>query len=343
MPTLLLFGQIRLMKNYGAMKFSLKHLIFFVTFAALLCGVISFAYTRVRVVQAKAMQALQMAEAARHEAEEARRNAEHEQWKRLSQAGDEAIRQFGQTGRCSILHWNINSSGQPATIARRLIGLGRYDIVGLSNVDKPEFYEQAIRENWPGRYEFLRGSDNLMMFYDQKKFRLIKRGNLKRSVNTPSSSEKRHGPMFVRLEERTNHQELIVTLSHLTRDDAELRAEQAGDLRDWAQNQALPVIAIGEFNFDYDFKTEKGDAGFDEFVQGGVWKLIKPTSLIDIHSAEELNGHDRFPESTLNFSFVTGAAKNWKIKSREFVRDSDSFDEKTVRHRPVELFFTVTK
>ena len=39
------------------MKFSLKQLILFVTFAAILCGVMGFAYNRVRVAQQMADQA----------------------------------------------------------------------------------------------------------------------------------------------------------------------------------------------------------------------------------------------------------------------------------------------
>ena len=49
-----------------------------------------------------------------------------------------------------ILHWNVESGGNdPATIAAQLIELGRYDIVGLSEVDDPEPYVDAITQKWP--------------------------------------------------------------------------------------------------------------------------------------------------------------------------------------------------
>jgi hypothetical protein len=53
---------------------------------------------------------------------------------------------------------------------------------------------------------------------------------------------------------------------------------------------------------------------------------------------ERRKGVDRYPDSMLDFSFVAGAAKNWKAECRAIVRDGDfPDDDKTSDHRPVEL------
>lgn len=51
-------------------------------------------------------------------------------------------------------------------------------------------------------------------------------------------------------------------LKHLARRDAIMRRGQAEGLREWAKTQSLPIIAMGDFNFDYDFHTEKGNEAF---------------------------------------------------------------------------------
>jgi endonuclease/exonuclease/phosphatase family metal-dependent hydrolase len=115
---------------------------------------------------------------------------------------------------------------------------------------------------------------------------------------------------------------MIVILNHLARGDAEFRQQQAAALREWARNKSTPIIAIGDYNFDYDFKTQKGNLAFDEFLKDGVWKWIKPVEMIDTNWSDD-NGVDRYPDSMLDFNFVAGAAKDLKAECRVIVRDGD--------------------
>ena len=55
----------------------------------------------------------------------------------------------------------------------------------------------------------------------------------------------------------------------MARGDTEFRAEQAGGLREWARTKSAPLIAIGDYNFDWDFRTEKGNSDFDAFMRDG--------------------------------------------------------------------------
>ena len=107
----------------------------------------------------------------------------------------------------------------------------------------------------------------------------------------------------------------------------------------WAKTQTLPIIAVGDFNFDYDFHTETGNKAFSVFLQDDVWKWLKPTRLIDTNWADRNeDGVDDYPGSILDFAFVAKSAKEWKTTSRVIVRDGDFPDDETTSdHRAVEM------
>ena len=67
---------------------------------------------------------------------------------------------------------------------------------------------------------------------------------------------------MARLRDKQSGVKFLLVLNHLARGDAELRQEQAKALRLWAADQELPIISIGDYNFDFDFPTQKGgDSG----------------------------------------------------------------------------------
>lgn len=315
------------------MKYNLKHLMIFVTLAAMICGVMGLAHTRVRIAE-------QIALKERLKAEQLQSVAL--QYMRMA---DEISSQLQPSKEYSILHWNIESGGNdPTIIAKQLVDLGRYDIIGLSKVGKPEVYEQAMNQNWPRRYGFVRGttgnSDSLLLIYDKTKFELVESAEIREAGGVLLNNGRHRAPLYVRLEECFQKQPLIVILNHLARDDAEFRQQQAGAVREWARNKSTPMVAIGDCNFDYDFSTQKGNAGFDEFIRDGVWKWIEPVRMIDTNWSGD-NGVDRYPDSMLDFNFVAGAAKQWNAKCRVIVRHGDfPDDDKTSDHRPVELILT---
>lgn len=101
----------------------------------------------------------------------------------------------------------------------------------------------------------------------------------------------------------------------------------------------MPIIAVGDFNFDYDFATKNGNEAFRQFMQDGIWKWVKPEKLVDTNWADRNNdGVDDYPGSMLDFVFAANAAKEWKTECRVIFRDGDfPDDDKTSDHRPVEL------
>jgi hypothetical protein len=338
------------------MKFSLKQLILFVTVAALLCGVLGYAYTR---VQMERQLALQMRMVAEQRLEEA--FAQVEQAESSRQAAEAKLAKAEQLARAtevsngsqsdfkySILYWNIESGGNdPATIAKQLIDLGRYDIIGLSEVDDPEPYVDAITQVLPDDFDFIRGKtginngredDRLLLCVDNTKFELIAFDDIDEAGGVTFNDGRHRAPLYVRIKDRNTKQEIIVLLNHLARENTEFRQQQAAGLREWARTKTTPIIAIGDYNFDFDFPTQKGKLAFDEFLKDGVWKWIKPVEMIDTNWSDDGQGKDRYPDSMLGFNFVAGAAKDWKAECRVIVRDGDfPDDDKTSDHRPVEL------
>ena len=106
----------------------------------------------------------------------------------------------------------------------------------------------------------------------------------------------------------------------------------------------LPVIAIGDYNFDYVFATGQGNAAFDIFMQDDVLTWVEPEELIDSNWYDgNADGLDDYPGSVLDFAFVANDAKKWNPKAKVIVREGDFPDsDQTSDHRPMELIITPT-
>ena len=148
-------------------------------------------------------------------------------------------------------------------------------------------------------------------------------------------------PFYVRLKDKKTQTELIVMTNHLARQDDHLRFKQAAGLREWARDQPVGVVNIGDFNMDYSFKKKRGNDAFPEMLRDGIWSWIPPEPLVDSQWSDR-NGKDVYPNSTVDFAFVSGPAKRWNPKCRVIVRAGDFPDDlSTSDHRPVELRLTL--
>ena len=113
-------------------------------------------------------------------------------------------------------------------------------------------------------------------------------------------------------------------------------------MRKWAEAQSLPLLAIGDYNFDYDFHAMAGNQAYQLFTKGSVWKWLRPEELIDSNWSDinprlpDDQRTDRYPDSILDFIFVAGPAQEWQAKSWVVVRPGDFPDSgETSDHRPV--------
>lgn len=241
-----------------------------------------------------------------------------------------------------ILAWNIESDGSdPAVIREQLAKLESYDVVALS--ETPATQVENLARAVGANHKWIMGqtghNDRLMIIYDGDRFELVRQLELSRGGDIALNDGNHRSPLVAHLRDRTSGLEFLVMNNHLARRNAELREQQARGLVAWARDQTLPVIAVGDYNFDFAFTTQSGNEAFRAFLAAGVWTWIKPDPLVDTNWADNnLDGRDDYPDSMLDFVFVAGRAKEWRVTSRVIVREGDFPDDaRTSDHRPVEV------
>lgn len=242
----------------------------------------------------------------------------------------------------SIVSWNVESGGSdPTVIAKTLSEFVKYDIVCLSEVSPKHFldYAEAVGPKFMAINGRTGREDSLQILVNNVRFEVLQTSELERYGDVVLNNGSHRSPLFVRLRDRTTGKEFIVMTNHLARGNAELRKQQAIGLREWARDQNVGVITIGDFNMDFDFRTERGNDAFPEMIRDNVWEWVRPKQLIDTNWADRnKDGVDDYPDSMLDFAFVAGPAKTWAPECVVLVRPGDfPDDEKTSDHRPIEL------
>jgi endonuclease/exonuclease/phosphatase family metal-dependent hydrolase len=292
------------------------------------------------------------------------------QWLVVVVVGVFAVAARGEEFR--LLAWNVESNrpkSRPVTdagvIAAELTALmkdaaTRAPIVALSEVEPRNAipFQQAIAVGLGTEVDFitsasggLQDTDSLMLVVDRKRFAIEEAVEIHRyggltanfNVSTPESDEfgavRARSPLLVKLRDRTDDRTFHLFVLHLARGEAELRTDQARVLRRWAEDHRdQPVIAAGDFNFDYEFRTSRGNEAYDAMTEGGVWQWLKPDPLVDSNWTDDRNqpGRDLYPDSILDFVFVANAARQWHGESDVVVRPGDFPDtDRTSDHRPI--------
>jgi hypothetical protein len=270
-----------------------------------------------------------------------------------------------------LLAWNVESNrpGSPPdsdarVIARQLVGLlkapaTRGQIVALSEVAPADVhaYRKAVALGLDGEVDFVtsasggfRDADSLLLVVDATRFRIEDAVELHRyagiaaNFNVDDDSSPEHGtvrarsPLVAKIRDLASDEWFWVVVVHLARGEDDLRTDQARMLVAWARDQEAPVIAAGDFNFDWDMYTKRGNPGFDAMTDGGVWTWIRPDPLRDTNwaAARDNPKRDRFPDSILDFVFVAQGATGWRGESQVIVRPGDfPDDDETSDHRPI--------
>lgn len=242
----------------------------------------------------------------------------------------------------SILAWNIESGGNdPAEISYQLSELSGYDIYAFSEVDDDNvmLYASSCGPHFSYVVSFSGRRDRLLTLFDAERFELLKHEELDSYRDIRLNDSNHRSPLVLLLQDRTSGVEFQVVTVHLARGDADLRTEQAKGLREWGRDQTLSTIAIGDFNMDFDFHTERGNEAFPEMLRDNVWTWVRPEKLIDTNwSDPDGDGMDNYPDSMLDFAFVADWAKDWNPVCRVVVREGDFPDDHaTSDHRPIEL------
>jgi endonuclease/exonuclease/phosphatase family metal-dependent hydrolase len=248
-------------------------------------------------------------------------------------------------GAVRMIAWNVESGGNdPAVISQQLSAFQGCDVICLSEVSSANFerYSTALE----GKYHEIHGvtgrADRLQIFVKRDRYEVLEEKELSQHGQFVLNKGYHRSPLYVRIKDQLSGDELIVMTNHLARGNAKFRQEQAIGLREWARDQNVSVIALGDFNMDYDFRTMKGNPAFDEMVRDNVWSWIAPTDFVDTNwSDRDGDGNDNYPDSMLDLAFAAGAAKEWGIECRVVIRPDDfPDDESTSDHRPIEVLYS---
>ena len=293
---------------------------------------------------------------------------------------------FAFSAEIRALTWNVESdlpfrqTNDPAVIAEQLTELqtefGPYDVIGLTEVlaSNATRYKLAVESGQGEYHAFVSstgGSDRMLLLIRADRFEII--GDAAReltrvggpnSFRFPGGAARR--PFLAELRDRENDGlEFIFMVNHLTRGNDRNRQRQAEGLREWARQQTKPIIAVGDYNFDFDFRNLTGNQSMAIFMrrpasEGGafVWQWVIPSveftvtgdsdadrkvgmlvEWVDTNWSER-NGRDRYRDSMLDFVFTAQGARDWAATAKVIVRPGDfPSDERTSDHRPVEATF----
>ena len=238
-----------------------------------------------------------------------------------------------------VIAWNVESDGSdPQTVARRIRDAQGCDIWGLSEVKDSaaaSLFEDAATDGEGADFEGVLGStgfsDRLQVIYDAERFERIEHYEL-HEIN-PGGRVR--SPLAVRLFDTEAREEFLFVVNHLYRTSEFGRHEQARLLNEWARGQSLPIIAVGDYNFDWDVMRgdEDHDAGYDLLTADGVFTWVRPEApLVPTQYSEH--------ESVLDFIFVSGGFLGREASATIIVQPGDFPDDATTSdHRPVMAVF----
>ena len=242
--------------------------------------------------------------------------------------------------QANLFSWNVESDGSdPEVIAKQLAEFGQYDIYGLTEVlpDSFELFRSAVGEGFASIDSKTGQSDRMQIIYDNTRFELLRQFEL-HEINYKL---RYRSPLVAHLRDKNSGTEFLVMVNHLARGKADVRAKQAEQLVQWARDQTLPIIALGDYNYDYVFADRQGNEGFRKMMRDNVWKWIEPDELIDTNwfdNPESPDGKDDYPGSMLDFAFVAGPAKDWETNCQIITRANDFPDDSTNSdHRPYKV------
>jgi uncharacterized protein YraI len=172
------------------------------------------------------------------------------------------------------------------------------------------------------------GGDRLLALYDATRFTLINSWE-EEPINTTGNTR---AALVLHLRETTSAQEFLFMVNHLYRSRDEERHKQAELLNRWAARQTLPVLAVGDYNFDWAIAGSGHDRGYDLLTANNHFAWVRPDTLV----TTQCSGWPCQYNSVLDFVFTAGAAQSWRAEVEIVVVPGDFPDDNTTSdHRPV--------
>jgi hypothetical protein len=241
---------------------------------------------------------------------------------------------LGWTQTLRVVGFNVESGGARPDVVDDLIAAAQdVDLWGFSEVQDAiwaTMFAQAAAEGETGTFAPILGTtgggDRLLIVYRVDRFDLVRSFELT-DINVGGNVR---APLVAQLRLKPAGPEFLFMVNHLYRSNTERRHEQARLLNAWARSQTLPVIAVGDYHFDWDVSNGDTvhDRGYDLLIADEVLMWIRPPQLIRTQCSFN---------SVLDFVFVAGAARQWSASS-EILATEESYcpsDQNHSDHRPV--------
>lgn len=245
-----------------------------------------------------------------------------------------ALSAYASAQQLTVVSWNVESGGSDDQVVRsRIARFQGVDLWGLSEVASPASagtFELGAEDGEGANFERVVGTtgggDRLAIIFNADRFRLVRPQEL-----THINQGNHRAPLVAELEERATNRRFLFMVNHLARANNTLRHRQAQQLNEWVRTQTLPVVAVGDYNFDWEVNggDTNHDRGYDNMTAGGAWSWVRPTTLIKSQCSPEF-------DSVLDFIFVNAAAQSWAGTSEILVEPNDCDPSpRTSDHRPV--------
>ena len=248
-----------------------------------------------------------------------------------------------------VVGWNVESGGaDPSVVATRMGQMPDVDIWGLSEVASMSWalqFEQEIDKDGKD-FKPLVGNtgapDLLAILYDKNQFDELETDEIGWADRYwLTSSMRPRSALIAKLRHKATGREFWFMVNHLYRGSGvdPRRLDQAKKLREWAAEQSLPVIAVGDYNFDWDLDAGQDEhntqKGFGDMTAGGTFAWVEPDTL--------RRTQDSSFNSVLDFVFLANTEGIISGTSRIIVEPGDFPDDgDTPDHRPVEATLTFT-
>ncbi len=113
-------------------------------------------------------------------------------------------------------------------------------------------------------------------------------------------------PFVLRLRERAVGREFLLAVNSFYAGNREKRHRQASKFKKWAETQPLPVIAAGDFQFEWNRETGRGDRGFRRLTRDHILDWLRPENIAEICTGQAIQ----------DFVFLGGGAQNWFASGR---------------------------
>ena len=248
--------------------------------------------------------------------------------------------------KLTVMGWNIESGGSHIdVIAARVAGESDVDIWGFSEVEGEKFVQalEAAAEDGEGAdYASILGAsgsgDRLLIVFDADRLTLLATEELE-EINIGGRVR---APLIALFRDTAGGQVFYFMVNHLYRSRSNHRHRQSQMLKEWAERQDHAVIAVGDYNYDWDVIDGESDhdRGFDLLTEDGVFSWIRPAELRRTQCSADEQGNCQY-NSVLDFIFAAHLPASWIAESDIIAVPGDFPDDETSSdHRPVRGVFS---